>query len=75
MDIAHSETYCSVAGNALNLEEQFCLDASILQRKTLENLSGKMLFWGKIFADNQDYIIVVNIAPNAEFFNKNFYYW
>lgn len=62
-------------GFGLNIEEYSGLEVAMLQRKLQENLPGEMYFWGKIFGSTQDYLIVFNVDPFAEFPEKKFYFW
>ena len=62
-------------GVTLNTEEVSGLESSMQQRKLEENLVGKMYFWGKIYGSTQDYLIVYNVNPFAEFPTKKYYFW
>lgn len=62
-------------GFGLNTEETSGLEVAMLQRKLQENLTGDMYFWGKIFGTTQDYLVVFNVDPFAEFPEKKFYFW
>ena len=75
MDLNLIDNLQSVTGFTLNTEEYTNLEASIIDRKISEQLNGKVLFWGKIFAKNQDYLVVVNISNSDEFLQKKFYFW
>jgi hypothetical protein len=62
-------------GATLSTEEVSGLETAMIQRRLAENLAGKMMFWGKIFGNTQDYLIVYNINPFSEFPDKKYYYW
>jgi len=62
-------------GTTLNVEEISGLESSMQQRKLEENLVGNMFFWGKIYGSTQDYLIIYNINPFAEFPTKKYYFW
>ena len=62
-------------GSTLSTEEIAGLEVAMLQRKLEENLSGSILFWGKIYGSTQDYLIAHNINPFNEFPDKKYYYW
>jgi hypothetical protein len=64
-----------MSGRGLSVEESSGLEVATLQRKLEENLSGKMYFWGKIEGNTQDYLIVYNINPSADFPDKKYYFW
>jgi hypothetical protein len=64
-----------ISGYGLNTEEISGLEVGMLQRKLQENLVGGIYFWGKIFGTTQDYLIVHNIDPFADFPDKKFYFW
>ena len=64
-----------MSGKGLSTEEYAGLEIGMMQRKLEENLPGKMYFWGKIEGSTQDYMVVFNIDPNAEFPVKNYYFW
>jgi len=61
-------------GAGLSTEEISGLEVATLQRKTEENLIGKVSFWGKIYGSKSDYLIVYNINPTLDFPDKKYYY-
>ncbi len=61
-------------GKGLSTEEHSGLEVACMQRKLEENLPGKMYFWGKIEGSTQDYLVVYNVDPNAEFPDKKYYF-
>lgn len=75
MDFANIDKLRDVTGFTLNPEERCFLEAAIHERKTKEKLSGKLLFWGKLFANAQDYLIIVNVDSTSAFLSKTFYFW
>ena len=75
MDLKNISHLSSVTGYTLNTEEVCGLESSMLERRILEKLSGKVLFWGKIFGVSQDYLVVVNISTTSEFPVKKYYFW
>lgn len=74
MDLYNIGKVSPVSGYTLNAEELSGLEVAMLQRKREENLSGKLLFWGKIFGNTQDYLVVVLITISGEFPIKKYYY-
>lgn len=65
----------ALIGAGLSTEEQSGLESSTLRRKLQENLTGKMFFWGKVNGTTQDYLIVFNVDPFAEFPDKKYFFW
>jgi hypothetical protein len=75
MEIEFVSKLSYIIGNSLNEEERFFLEKSMLQTKLEQKLTGKMLFWGKIFGTSKDYLVAVNIANREEEFpDKTFFY-
>jgi len=74
MDLNNINRIGSLFGTGLNAEEISGLEVAVLQRKLEENLSGKMLFWGKIFGSTQDYLIICNLNTFADFPEKKYYF-
>jgi radial spoke head protein 9 len=64
----------SMASSCLSPEEHAGLETGMMQRLLEENLSGKMYFWGKVTGTTQDYMIVYNLDPFAEFPTKSYYF-
>ena len=75
MNLNSTHRMAAINGQGLNSEEHSRLEVAMLQRKIQENLSGPMLFWGKIYGTTQDYLIAYNVDPLAEFPDKKFYFW
>ena len=75
MDLHNIHRAGQLIGACLSTEETSGLEVAMLQRKTEENLIGKMSFWGKIYGSKSDYLIVFNINPTMEFPDKKYYYW
>lgn len=70
---------CSVdqlppSGYCLTVEEKSALKVSMLQRARQEKIAGKMLFWGKIFGEMNDYIVVYTLVPTAGFPERRYFY-
>ena len=40
-----------------------------------ENLPNKLMFWGKIMGETNDYLIAYSLIPAYYFPVKRFYYW
>lgn len=74
MEIQNIHRLGPLLAATLTPEEFSGLEVAMLQRKLQENLTGKMLFWGKIYGTTQDYFIVYNINPFDEFPEKKFYF-
>lgn len=75
MDLQNVSKVSALSGYNLSIEETSGLEVAILQRKREENLSGRLVFWGKVFGVTQDYLVVLLIDPSDEFPNKKYYYW
>jgi hypothetical protein len=63
-----------IIGNGLSFEETSGLEVAMMQRKLQENLTGKLMFWGKVYGTTQDYLIVYATDPFKEFPDKTFYF-
>lgn len=74
MELSNITRLAPLSGATLSTEEYSGLEVAMLQRKLAENLPGRMYFWGKIFGSTQDYLVVHNINPFAEFPVKKYYY-
>jgi len=74
MELQNVHRLGPMSGMTLNTEEMSGLESAMQQRKLEENLVGKMNFWGKIFGTTQDYLVVYNINPYAEFPEKKYFY-
>jgi radial spoke head protein 9 len=74
MDLQNVSKVSALSGYSLNIEETSGLEVAILQRKREENLSGRLVFWGKVFGVTQDYLVVLLIDPCDEFPSKKYYY-
>ena len=76
MDLHNISRLGPLSGVTLNTEEISGLEAAMQERLLSEHLSGKMQFWGKIFGSNtDDYLIVSNVDPQAEFPQKKYWWW
>eukprot|EP01041_Mallomonas_annulata_P010733 gene10733-22422_t len=74
MELQNVGRLSSACANTLNVEESAGLEVAVLQRKREENLSGKIMFWGKIFGTTQDYLVVYSIDVMSDFPEKKYYY-
>jgi hypothetical protein len=63
------------SGHTLTVEERSGLQVAILERQKEENFPSKPLFWGKIFGELNDYLVVYALQTEYEFPIKKFYYW
>ena len=75
MELHNVSRISSACGFSLNVEEITGLEVAMLQRKREENLSGKLMFWGKVFGTTQDYLVVFCIDTGSDFPDKKYYYW
>jgi hypothetical protein len=75
MDLFNVHRLGSLFGVGLNTEEFSGLEVAILKLQLNENLNGKMQFWGKIYGETQDYLIVSHVDPFYEFPEKTYYFW
>ena len=75
MELHNLGRLSSVCGFTLNVEESAGLEIAMLQRKREENLPGKWLFWGKIFGETQDYLVVYTVDIISDFPEKKYYFW
>jgi hypothetical protein len=62
----------------LSVSERAGLEVSMMQRQHEESLEGKMLFWGKVLADDADYMICYALCTptieEGEFPVRRYYY-
>ena len=75
MELHNISRISGLAFSTLSVEEHSGLEVAMLERKREENLHGKVLFWGKLYGNTQDYLIVCSIDTCDEFPVKKFYYW
>ena len=74
MDLSCFPRLADLSGNTLSIEETCGLETAMEQRKLEENITGNLLFWGKVYGNTQDYLIVYTVNYNGEFPEKRFYY-
>lgn len=64
--------------HTLSVSERAGLEVSMMQRQHEESLEGKMLFWGKVLADDSDYMICYALCTptieEGEFPVRRYYY-
>lgn len=75
MELRNIDRISPSSGSTLSLEELAGLEVAMVQRKREEGLSGKFLFWGKIYGATQDYLIVSVVTTAGDFPEKKYYYW
>lgn len=61
------------SGRTLNLEERAGLEVAISKRKLEDGLT-EALFWGKLYGDEDDYLIVFGFGDSVDFPVKQFYF-
>jgi hypothetical protein len=61
------------AGHTLNVEERAGLEVAINKRRLEEGLR-EVLFWGKLYGEEDDYLVVYGFGASADFPRKRFYY-
>ena len=74
MDLSNVGKLGALNGQALSVEEVAGLEVAMTQRKLDENITGKLQFWGKVFGNTQDYLVVSSVDGNAEFPDKKYFY-
>jgi len=74
MELQNAARIGPLAGACLSTEELSGLEVAIVERKLEENLVGKVYFWGKIYGSTQDYLVVFNVNPLADFPDKVYYF-
>mmetsp|Transcript_19691 Transcript_19691/g.19791 ORF Transcript_19691/g.19791 Transcript_19691/m.19791 type:complete len:275 (-) Transcript_19691:95-919(-) len=74
MELQNIGRISSVCAYGLNVEETAGLEVAMLQRRREENLSGRLLFWGKVFGVTQDYLVVYSVDIQSDFPEKKYYY-
>lgn len=62
------------SGYTLSIEEKSALQVSMLAIQRKENLPNKLMFWGKIMGETNDYLIAYSLIPAYYFPVKRFYY-
>jgi hypothetical protein len=74
MELQNAARLGPLAGACLSTEELSGLEVAVVERKLEENLVGKIYFWGKIYGSTQDYLVVFNVNPLADFPDKVYYF-
>lgn len=64
----------SFSGFTLSVEERAVLETAMAERRLAEGLE-RIGFWGKIFAEEADYLVVCGTPLSAEYPHKKFYAW
>ena len=72
MDPLHLN-HLGFSGHTLNVEERAGLEVAINKQRLDEGLR-EVLFWGKLFGEEDDYLIVFGFGASADFPRKKFYY-
>lgn len=74
MDLSNVSKLGALNGQTLSIEETAGLEMAMSKRKLEENITGKLQFWGKVFGNTQDYLIVSSTDTTADFPDKKFFY-
>lgn len=74
MDLFNTHRLGSTFSVSLSAEEVAGLEVAMMKLQLNENLKGKMQFWGKIYGETQDYLIVCHLDTFAEYPEKNYYF-
>jgi len=74
MELSNVGKLGALNGQALSVEEVAGLEVAMTQRKLEENITGKLQFWGKVFGNTQDYLIVSCTEASSDFPDKKYYY-
>jgi hypothetical protein len=61
------------SGHTLNVEERAGLEVAIAKKRLEEGLR-EVGFWGKLFGEEDDYLVVAGFGPSADFPRKRFYF-
>ncbi len=61
------------SGYTLNVEERAALEVAISKKKLEDGLQ-EAFFWGKIFGEEDDYLVVYGFGESADFPRKRFFY-
>lgn len=62
------------SGRTLNIEERAGLEVAINKRKVEDGLR-EAFFWGKLYGEEDDYLVVYGFGESLDFPRKQFYYW
>jgi hypothetical protein len=72
MDVLDFSSF-SFSGQGLNVEERAGLEVAINKRRLDDGLR-EVQFWGKLFGEGDDYLVVVGFGASTDFPNKRFFY-
>lgn len=61
------------SGRTLNIEERAGLEVAIAKRRLEDGLQD-LGFWGKVYGDEDDYLVVVGYGPSEDYPAKRFFY-
>ena len=61
------------SGHTLNIEERAGLEVAINKRR-LEDGFAELLFWGKLYGEEDDYLIVFGYGESQDFPRKRFFF-
>lgn len=61
------------SGYTLNVEERAGLEVA-MNKRSLEDGLREVLFWGKVYGDDDDYLVVYGFGESADFPRKRFYF-
>ncbi len=75
MDLFNLHRLGGIFNASLSTEESAGLEVAMMKLQLNENLKGKMQFWGKIYGETQDYLIVCHLDTFVEFPEKTYYFW
>ncbi|CAM9526343.1 unnamed protein product, partial [Hapterophycus canaliculatus] len=78
VDIYRHIDFLGPSGKTLSISERSGLQVSMMQREREERLEGKMVFWGKINGNENDYLVCYSLATptleEGDFPLKHFYF-
>lgn len=61
------------SGRTLNIEERAGLEVAI-SKKRLEDGLQEAFFWGKVYGEEDDYLVVYGFGESADFPRKRFFF-
>jgi hypothetical protein len=61
------------SGRTLNVEERAGLEVFLAKTKLEEGLQ-EVAFWGKLFGEDDDYLVAVGFGPSADFPRKRWFF-
>eukprot|EP00903_Cladosiphon_okamuranus_P015183 g14037.t1 len=78
VDISRHIDFLGPSGKTLSVSERSGLQVSMMQREREERLEGKMMFWGKVNGNEDDYLVCYALATptleEGDFPLKKFYF-